>query len=127
MSFDWIAYLTLARELAEQGERPPRDEAKLRCALSRAYYAAFCAARNYLRDREGYNIPKDMVHWYVSNEFLMSAEPTRQQIGAYLNRMSLARKQADYEDVVPNVWSQTHYVIVMAEEVIDALRDLKRA
>ena len=48
--FDWADYLTLAQELATRRS----DEAALRPAVSRAYYAAFCQARNVLR-REGVN------------------------------------------------------------------------
>ena len=45
MKFDWEEYFNLAKELAGTTE-----EAKLRSAVSRAYYSAFCLARNYLRD-----------------------------------------------------------------------------
>ena len=41
--FEWAAYHTLARELATRSG----DEAALRTAVSRAYYAAFCRARNF--------------------------------------------------------------------------------
>jgi hypothetical protein len=50
MAFDWCEYLSLARWL--QTNTPPgvTDEAARRDAISRAYYAAFCYARNYARD-----------------------------------------------------------------------------
>ena len=48
--FPWKGYLDVATVLAESD-----DEASLRCAISRAYYAAFHAARDYIceTDREG--------------------------------------------------------------------------
>ena len=49
MSFDYIDYLYLAQELV--GQTPPQaaqPEAKLRSAISRAYYAAFLKARAFL-------------------------------------------------------------------------------
>jgi len=51
MPFDWQEYLLLARELSQRS-----GEAALRSAISRAYYAAFCTACNYLRQR-GESIP----------------------------------------------------------------------
>ena len=44
MSFDWSEYLDLARELALQGSAPSLSEARVRAAISRAYYAAFCSS-----------------------------------------------------------------------------------
>jgi hypothetical protein len=41
--FDWSDYLTLAKQLATNA-----DEASKRAAISRAYYAAFGLARNYV-------------------------------------------------------------------------------
>lgn len=67
MNFDWEEYFNLAKELAGTTE-----EAKLRSAVSRAYYSAFCLARNYLRDiqqdpRLSRNKTYDInVHEYVA-------------------------------------------------------------
>ena len=47
MSFDWSQYLNLAKELAGQATIPAEQEARLRDAISRSYYAAFILARNY--------------------------------------------------------------------------------
>ena len=45
MSFDWSEYLKLAQELAGQTGNPASQEARLRAAVSRAYYAVFCISR----------------------------------------------------------------------------------
>ena len=58
MSFDWSEYLTLAQELTSASTSSPIQEAHLRAAVSRAYYAAFCKARNYLHNKDGYLTPK---------------------------------------------------------------------
>lgn len=50
MTFDWTEFLKLARELqerADDADLPFAPEAAKRTAVSRAYYAAFCHARNY--------------------------------------------------------------------------------
>src|SRR5207302_4999761 len=53
MPFDWRGYLELARFLQAQAGSAANHEAFLRSALSRAYYAAFCHARNHARDHLG--------------------------------------------------------------------------
>ncbi len=50
MSFNWDDYLFLAQELATHPSNFPNQEARLRSAISRAYYSAFCKARDFLRD-----------------------------------------------------------------------------
>jgi uncharacterized protein (UPF0332 family) len=82
MSFDWLQYLNVARELAGTATTPANQEAKLRAAISRAYYAAFINARNHLRDKEGILIPKTSVaHKYVSDRFESSPDAVRQSLG----------------------------------------------
>ncbi len=52
MSFEWSEYLNVAQELIEQAKKASYQEAKVRAAISRAYYAAFGAARNHLRYKD---------------------------------------------------------------------------
>lgn len=53
MKFDWSEYFNLAQELAAiSSDNFASNEAKLRFAVSRAYYSVFCLSRNYLRDVE---------------------------------------------------------------------------
>jgi hypothetical protein len=58
MPFNWHDYLDLARWL--QSNTPPgvNAEAAGRAGVSRAYFAAFCYARNYARDYLGF-VPRD--------------------------------------------------------------------
>ena len=49
MTFDWREYLTLAENLYTNSHNFPNQEACFRVAISRAYYAAFCTARNYAK------------------------------------------------------------------------------
>src|SRR4028119_2002178 len=110
MKFDWSEYFYLARELAETSE-----EAKLRSAVSRAYYSAFCLARNYLRDIEqdptlSRNKTYDInVHKHVADEFIhhksnhKSKSKTMREIGNDLKRLRNMRNKADYEDPMFNL------------------------
>ncbi len=54
MSFDWSQYFDVSRELADQARNAPAplQEARLRSSISRAYYALFGQARNYLRKHD---------------------------------------------------------------------------
>jgi len=125
MSFDWIEYLGLARELAGQTTAPPTQEAKLRSAISRAYYAAFCKARNHLRDKQGVLIPPTgEAHKIVWRQFKNSPNKSRKRIGENLRRLLNDRRQADYEDIVSNLPVLTHKALTRAAQVISALGKL---
>jgi hypothetical protein len=51
MSFNWSDFLTLADALPRNPSSAGPEEASLRSAISRAYYAAFCGARDFARDK----------------------------------------------------------------------------
>ena len=99
MSFDWLLYRDLARHLVDPTATPPDEEARLRCAISRAYYAAHCHARNHLRDRENRQFAlQGGAHEEVIATFRDSADRARQQISANLHRLKNSRVTADYYD-----------------------------
>ena len=128
MSFNWSEYLNIARELAGQATASSSDEAKKRCAISRAYYAAFCSARNYLRDKDNdLNIPVGGdVHGYVRRQFKTSKDKVRREVGEDLARLAIKRKNADYEDIVPlrNLGDETYVALNWSQEVISDLAQL---
>ena len=53
MSFDWLHYLDLARELYEQAGNSGHSDANLRSSISRAYYATYHKSRQHLKDKWG--------------------------------------------------------------------------
>lgn len=127
MSFDWAEYLDVAKSLSGQSATPPGREAALRAAISRAYYAAFCSARNHLRDRDNVQtIPLDgRAHFDVPAEFSASDIAARRQIGEDLNRLRLARRDADYYDQFPtDIQKKAGEVIMRAGRVISGLAKL---
>lgn len=122
MTFDWSEYLKLAQELAGQAVSPANEEAKLRSSVSRAYYAAFCKARNYLRDIEGHLIPATPEgHAYVRDEFKSSPNRLRRKIGDDLDRLRIRRNRVDYEDSVTGLPSTATMSLKSAQYVISAL------
>jgi len=120
--FDWSEYLNLAQEMAGFAAAPSSQEAKLRSAVSRAYYATFCKARNHLRDKEGHQIPSSGdAHIYVRDQFQNSKDRLRRGIGSTLNRLRIDRNKADYDDVVRSLPSMTTSVLSQAARVISDL------
>lgn len=125
MSFNWSEYLQLAQELVQTASRTPHQEARLRCAISRAYYAAFCSARNHLRDRENHTIPlTGQAHMYVINAFRRSLDPARVRLGLDLDRLRIDRGRADYRDAVPGLPSLAQADMLLANQVLSALTTL---
>jgi uncharacterized protein (UPF0332 family) len=125
MSFDWTQYFQLACELANQAEPGSASgEAKLRCAVSRAYYAAFCTARNHLRDNEKKPISTGPeAHDFVRAQFGGGTEP-RKKVGVNLARLHLDRKKADYDDVFPKLRETTELDLKIAERIIASVHAL---
>jgi uncharacterized protein (UPF0332 family) len=125
MGFDWREYFNLAQELIGRATAPVDQEAKQRAALSRAYYATFCQARNHLRDKEGHTLPASgQVHAYVRDQFMNSADPTRNQIGHDLNRLRIDRNKIDYDDLVPTLSTMITRDIALAQGALIALDKL---
>ena len=88
MSFDWVDFLTLADALVHDPNSPGPEEASLRSAISRAYYAAFHVARNFGRDRGEFTPTETgQDHWLVKRHFISSSDRTRQKIGLDLDRL----------------------------------------
>jgi uncharacterized protein (UPF0332 family) len=125
MPFDWTAYLDLARELAGQTPGPPLEEARLRSAISRAYYAAFKKAFNYLCDRDpGVRFQRNDVHRYVCEKFLYNPDVSWQDVGSNLDRLRWLRNRADYDDQMTDLAGDTQRALSYAAEIITALDKL---
>jgi len=120
--FDWSDYLVLARELGSSRPVPAPREARLRASISRAYYAAFCSAKNHLRDVDGdTGIPDQDVHTYVRAKFANSPTVARQRVGSDLDRLFRARVFADYFDEFPGVRQKTVISLEYASRVLHNL------
>ena len=132
MRFDWSEYLNLAQELAAtNSDCSGNREAKLRSAISRAYYSTFCLARNYLRDIEKdprlFRKNRDIKeHKYVADEFIYhpTKMPNMVKIGENLSRLKELRNKADYEDTIFNLQKEARNALVLAENIISALSKL---
>ncbi len=126
MSFVWQEYLELARDLLAPSPNAAQVEARLRCAISRAYYAAFCTARNHLSDRERHRIPRLRAHQYVRDRFL-SSEPVRQRIGTKLDEWRIKRNKVDYDEVVLDDEGSPADLSKLAQDAVQDLHDVIQA
>lgn len=111
--FAWSRYLELAKELALR-----TDEASLRSAISRAYYAAYCTARNALRSRRELGVDVRESHAVVWNAFLSRPDPNQRKIGMEGKRLHMARRRADYEDVIPNLAHLVQGTLLQADALL---------
>jgi hypothetical protein len=128
MNFEWSEYLDLARDLTRNF---PNRQAALRCAISRAYYAAHCTARNYLRDQDPRSVRlglKGADHQVVIDALANSPDGTRAAIGIKLRRLRSDRVLADYYDDTGPLGStngqlgkKAEQVIATAQQIIDAV------
>ena len=118
MSFDWSEYLTLAQELTSASISSPIQEAHLRAAVSRAYYAAFCKARNYLHNKDGYLTPRRTnAHSDVIMKFERSGDMERRKVGTLLRSLRGIRNLVDYEEKFPgNQLGRTKGVLLEESE-----------
>jgi uncharacterized protein (UPF0332 family) len=115
--FEWDDFLELADRLAAG----PADEAAARTAISRAYYAAFHAGREFLASS---GIDADMsrrAHQQV-RQVLQARDAG---LGDVLGQLHDWRKQADYDDRCAfNVYRQANLAIIVARMTIERIRSL---
>lgn len=120
MSFNWQSYLDLAIELIEHQREKRLEEAYLRSAISRSYYGVFCTARNLLRER-GKQVPKKDTHKSVIAYYKNSANPKERQFGLSLDRLRIARIDADYEDNAEINFNKARLVYLMSYHILGDL------
>jgi uncharacterized protein (UPF0332 family) len=113
-TFDWADYLTFAEEIAQ---RP--DEAALRSAISRAYYSAYCKARNHL-SQSGVNVRTSSHKWLWDN-FRMSDDEDIRSLGLTGDRLRMARNRADYDNVFSDLNSAVLTALPRARQIVQAV------
>lgn len=126
MSFDWADYLQLAKSLYASPDSPGPEEAALRSATSRAYYAVLHLATQFAQ-AEGY-LPtfSGDDHQGISRHFRQSsANRTRKKIAADLDRMRKSRNQADYDPMLAqSPRAMADLTIKRAETLVETLKSL---
>lgn len=102
-------------------------EAVWRCAVSRAYYAAFHESRGLLTDL-GFDVPRaDMAHAFLWKRLENSGVPALAKVGANLSFLRRERNRADY-DIHLNLTQPTALKsVAVATDMISSLNRLSDA
>jgi len=125
MSFAWIEYLTVAEALVRHRDTFADPEACCRAAISRAYYAAYCAARNHARDVEGLALVQTGTdHHHVLVHYRQAPDTPHQTLGALLFRLRRERALADYTDTLANAVPRALTACRSARRVFTLLQSL---
>jgi hypothetical protein len=96
MAFDWKEYVELSRFLQRQAGTAANLEALLRSGVSRAYYGAFCYARNYARDWLGFQPRYEGEDHGRLRAHLKKKK--RWRVSEKLERLRDWRNDCDYQD-----------------------------
>jgi uncharacterized protein (UPF0332 family) len=124
--FDWQNYLILADELNKLSHQTTTQnniskEALRRCAVSRAYYAAFWQATRFVEQKEkSYRYEPGHGH----DSLVSALKRHNQAIGKDLHSLKIRRHKADYDaqDTTFNE-RQTNLDLTLARKIIDGLVD----
>lgn len=118
--FDWVEYLNLASELVNRD-----DEACQRSAVSRAYYAVFCTARDKFQNRGEFHPGRTADdHKDLWDALRNDYDMQRRQIGLEGNRLRGKRNKADYDNSVNNISVFAKTAVESAQETFNDLQDL---
>jgi hypothetical protein len=117
--FDPGLFLAAAKDVYN-GKVISNDEACLRTAVSRAYYAAFLSVREVVR-REYRNARFEVQHAELARSLASSADPIIASIGTRLNGLRIARNACDYRlghtVIRRTVGLEIHNATVILDEV----------
>jgi len=120
MAFDWSGYVQLALFLQERADSAADPEGFLRSAISRAYYGAFCYARNYARDWLGFEPRYDGDDHGRLREHLKRRR--RRGVSDKLHRLREWRNACDYQDELAfDPKSTLAFAVIEARYVYDRL------
>jgi hypothetical protein len=115
--FDWRRYFDLAVRLGQDVD----DEAALRSAISRSYYAVFALARRRLRDNGCWGAGRDPQKRVWATYRAAGTQPCR-VIGDRGFNLLDRRKRADYEDWIgKNPAKEAVIALKLAREILDLL------
>jgi uncharacterized protein (UPF0332 family) len=133
MSLDWEEYLIFAENLIGiiegkiTSDELSSQEVLLRNAISRAYYAAYHYALDYLLANTDFQFTKYDSHIGVINAYTYSIYRDRKAISVRLRRMRDARVRADYEaDYAPSNPNPEKILFDAAKRTVDEANEVLR-
>jgi hypothetical protein len=121
--FDWRRFVALAERLGQE----TGDEAALRSAISRAYYAVFALASRRLRDQGCWQQTRD-PHTHVWATYRNARNRTCERIGDNGFNLLVQGRRADYDDRMGGIPAkQAAIALDRAREILDLLDRLDPA
>jgi hypothetical protein len=110
MPFDWKDFLSVARHLNNQAAASSEPESFFRSAVSRAYFGAYCHARNYAKDYLNFVPREDADDQGRLRAHLKGKR--RKGDGDRLEQLRQLRNEADYLNNLP--WTDAAATVVSA-------------
>lgn len=92
--FKWEKYVDLSERIVNEN-----DESYWRCAISRAYYGAFCVARGFVRElqeADDIDIHIKVITYYKGSRAKPQPIKDMHDIGADLFHLHFLRSKSDY-------------------------------
>lgn len=118
MTFDWKEYLGIS-EFLTKGCGIYSTEAAYRCATSKAYFAAYCLARNFARDFLHFNpATSHSDHGRVREHYRAIGE---RAFAEKLDRLRQWRNTCDYDDEIESLESLSTIAIKEAHNICEKL------
>jgi uncharacterized protein (UPF0332 family) len=122
MPFEWTHFLNIAKFLFDQGKLGLSipQEAAYRCAVSRAYYAAFGHTKTFAMDTMNFVPDGDETDHIKLRDFLK--EHQKPELSRQLSRLRQWRNQSDYDNPCYSInENQTTIAIRQADTIILSL------
>lgn len=120
--FDWDDFLILAKELAQHN-----DEASLRTAISRTYYAVYWKARIQL-EKEGFVVRFGVgkgSHEQVWNEYNNRRGDDNKKIFKFGNELKRNRTKADYRAEIVVSQTLANDSFRLANNILSSLKQVQ--
>ncbi len=116
--FEWDDYLSLAEELAERDT----DEAALRSAISRAYYAVYHRASAHVRVHDVVPVGERLTHRKVWQVLQSGGDQERTDVGFRGRLLHQLRTSADYHRPFPgDLRERAQTAVAEARIVLDLI------
>ena len=120
MTFNWREFLSVAEYLKDCNDDCASHGAFLRSSVSRSYYAAFCAARNYAEEKLGFIPTRGAEDHKTLRECYKARNNTA--ISSKLDDLRKWRNDCDYQDHIDGIEAISTNALKHARNVLGKLK-----
>lgn len=123
---NWENYIKISEIFLDKDLYPEFGNSLRRSAISRAYYGAFCLARNKAVEMKWININNSVQdHKTVKEYYIKHRDKDKNKIGLKLDRLRKKRNQADYRDTFYHVGRYAKTCVKNAKEIVINLNNIE--